>query len=173
MHASDIRKKKIVITLLICAAFFGSALVATAYFEGWMRDSGRVPQRILLYYYDPSADVGPDGKSACSKHGLVGVERVVMGTNVIEESVRAVLVGDLTQPERDAGITTEFPLRGFILADANLSDGVLTLTFADPFNATSGEECKNRLLRLQIEETAKQFEAVDEVRFIPDDLFAA
>jgi hypothetical protein len=54
---------------------------------------------------------------------------------------------------------------------ANLKEGILTLEFADPQNKTGGGACRTGILRGQIETTAKQFDGVNEVRFIPEELF--
>ncbi|MEM1974244.1 MAG: hypothetical protein QXN68_05600, partial [Thermoplasmata archaeon] len=62
-------------------------------------------------------------------------------------------------------------LEGFKLVKSELKNGVLTLTFDDPYFKSSGGACRSRILWLQIEYTAKQFSEVKEVKFFPEELF--
>jgi hypothetical protein len=62
-------------------------------------------------------------------------------------------------------------LEGFALVSSELAGGTLMLTFDDPQNKTSGGSCRVSILRAQIEATAKQFPGVNEVRFVPAELF--
>lgn len=137
-----------------------------------MTDSGNPQRTIQLYYYNPSLDQDASGNIMCSQAGLVAVERTVPVTQTpVQDAVRLLLQGEITQQEEAQGITTEYPLEGFELQGASLENGLLTLSFADPNNATSGGSCRSGILWLQIRETAKQFEAVNEVRFQPEELF--
>jgi spore germination protein GerM len=129
-------------------------------------------QTIRLYYYNPSLDTDATGNILCSDEGLVAVEREIPVTQTpIQDAVRLLLRGELTMEEQAGGITTEYPLSGFELEGASLKDGVLTLSFSDPNNATSGGSCRVGILWHQIRATAEQFDAVDEVRFKPEELF--
>lgn len=92
-------------------------------------------------------------------------------TALIGWTVRFLLMGELTDEERDQGVTTEFPLEGVELLNTDLHDGTLTLTFADPNHRTSGGACRAGILWAQIEATAKQFPGVERVQFSPEDLF--
>jgi spore germination protein GerM len=76
-----------------------------------------------------------------------------------------------TTAEQSQFPDTEFPLTGVTLTSASLSNGILTLTFNDPQNRTSGGSCRVSVLRAQIEATAKQFGGVNSVRFMPANLF--
>ncbi len=126
---------------------------------------------ITLYYYNPAKDQGPGG-TQCSTKGLVAVEREIFRTlTPIQDAIRLLLRGELTDQERAQGITTEFPLPGVELAAASQDKGVLTLTFRDPQNKTSGGSCRVSILRAQINATALQFPDVKEVRFMPEELF--
>ena len=93
------------------------------------------------------------------------------GERLIEETIRLLMAGELTAEERAQGLTTEYPLDGVTLDDVALSDGTLTLTFSDPNHLTSGGACRAGILWLQIEQTALQFDEVEQVRFQPEDLF--
>ena len=89
----------------------------------------------------------------------------------LKDAIVLLLQGTLTEAERAQGITTEFPLSGVSLTSAAITDGVATLTFADPQSKTSGGSCRAGVLWFQIEATAKQFSNVTSVRFMPANLF--
>lgn len=131
------------------------------------------PERIIqLYYYDPSQDEDASGNIMCSKQGLVAVERTVPITQTpIQDTVRLLLRGEITSEEAARGITTEYPLPGFELQGASTANGTLTLSFSDPNNSSSGGSCRAGILWFQIEETARQFDGIEEVRFQPENLF--
>jgi len=127
---------------------------------------------VKLYRYDPARDRDKTGNIQCSRAGLVAVERTMPVTKTpIQDAIRLLLKGGVTDAERTAGITTEFPLAGVELKGANLKDGTLTLEFSDPNNRTGGGSCRVGILWFQIEATAKQFPEVKEVRFMPEELF--
>lgn len=135
----------------------------------------RAPQSmrtVKLYYYSPDRDTDSEGNILCSAKGLVAVERAIPSTMTpIQDTIRLLLKGNLTEAEKDRGITTEFPLQGLSLTGASLNGGVLTLAFSDPQNKTGGGSCRVGILWHQIEATAKQFPAVSSVRFTPEELF--
>lgn len=114
-----------------------------------------------------------EGNIACSPNGLDRVERVIPASaEPVKETIRLLLSGFVTDEEKKRGISTEYPLSGFTLADATLdSGGTLTLAFVDKENKTTGGSCRVGILWFQIEETAKQFPGVVRVRFAPDTLF--
>jgi len=129
-------------------------------------------RRVKLYFYDPAKDRDETGNVLCTRQGLVPVERDMPITKTpIQDTIRLMLSGGLTDSERAAGVTTEFPLLGVELRGAVLKDGALTLEFADPNNRTGGGSCRVGILWHQIEATAKQFPEVSSVRFIPEELF--
>jgi hypothetical protein len=132
-----------------------------------------VEQRtIKLYYYNPKKDTDALGNILCSAKGLVEVERTIPRTvAVIRDAVEQLLKGELTAAERTQGITTEFPLPGVELTLASITNNVLTLTFNDPQNRTSGGSCRAAILWAQIEATAKQFGGVKTVKFLPENVF--
>lgn len=126
---------------------------------------------IKLYYYNPALDQGPGG-AQCSSQGLVAVERVIPRTTTpIQDTVRLLLRGEISDEEKALGITSEFPLSGVALRSASLANGTLTLTFDDLENRTGGGSCRVNILWKQIEATAKQFGEVRAVRFMPEELF--
>ena len=130
------------------------------------------PQRVQLYYYSEEKDRDAEGNIQCTKEGLVVVERTIPPTQTpLKEAIELLLEGTLTAEERAQGITTEFPLEGVVLTSASITDGVATLTFDDPQNKTGGGSCRVSVLWAQIEATAKQFQTVQSVRFMPEELF--
>lgn len=135
-------------------------------------DDISVKQVVTLYYYSPEADTDEDGNIMCSEAGLVPVEREIPVTQTpIQDTISLLITGEITTPESEQGIETEYPLDGFNLTGANLSNGTLTLSFVDPDNQTVGGSCRTGILWLQIKKTAEQFDVVNEVYFQPEDLF--
>lgn len=126
--------------------------------------------KVRLYYYQPALDQGPGGVQ-CSEAGLVSVERIVAADTDIAGVINLLLQGQLTGAERSEGIETEFPLDGVELISATGEGGVLTLTFTDPQNKTSGGSCRVSILWHQIERTTREFTGATQVRFMPEELF--
>ena len=127
---------------------------------------------VTLYYYNPEKDKDITNNIMCTKQGLVGVKRSISVTNTpIQDTIKLLLQGNLTDAERAQGITTEYPLTGFTLTGASQKNGNLTLSFADPNNKTGGGSCRVGILWSQISETAKQFPGVTTVTFTPEELF--
>jgi len=127
---------------------------------------------VKLYYYNQELDRDESGNISCSRAGLVPLEREILLTKTpIQDAIQLLLQGELTEAEKASGIITEYPLEGFSLKGASLNDGVLTLEFSDPNNKTGGGSCRVGILWFQIEATAKQFPEVEQVRFIPEELF--
>ena len=126
---------------------------------------------IKLYFYNNQRDRDESGNILCSAKGLFPINRSIPFTvTPIQDTVKELLKG----PDSVEKLTTpgtEFPLAGVTLTSASLSNGVLTLTLNDPENKTGGGACRVNILRAQIEATAKQFDVVKEVRFVPDGLF--
>lgn len=130
-------------------------------------------QTVSLYYYNPELDKDGSGNIMCSRQGLVQIQRKIPLTQTpIQDTIRLLLRGELTNEERAQGISTEYPLEGLSLAGVpSFKDGVLTLQFNDPNNKTGGGACRVGILWFQIEATAKQFAGVQQVRFLPEELF--
>ena len=129
---------------------------------------------VKLYYYNPEKDKDETGNTKCSRDGLVAIERKIPITKTpIQDTIKLLLKGkeNLTEEEKAQGITTEYPLEGFSLRGASLKNGTLTLEFDDSQNKTVGGSCRVGILWFQIEATAKQFPEVQQVRFLPEELF--
>lgn len=127
---------------------------------------------LRLFYYNAEKDEDETGNVLCSSQGLDAVERELsLDQTSIEEAVKLLLKGGLSADEKGRGISTEYPLPGLTLKSAIQSGDVVTLTFDDPQNKTSGGACRASILRAQIEATAKQFPGVQTVEIQPEDLF--
>lgn len=127
---------------------------------------------IKLYYYNPESDKDPSGNIQCSRAGLQAVERKIPKTMTpIQDTIRLLLRGEISDEEQANGTTSEYPLPGVKLVGADLKNGSLTLTFEDPQNKTGGGSCRVGILWFQIEATAKQFPEVKQVQFLPEELF--
>ncbi|MDI6820808.1 MAG: GerMN domain-containing protein [Patescibacteria group bacterium] len=127
---------------------------------------------VKLYYYNPDLDKDEFGNIACSRNGLVSVERrIPISKTPIQDAIKLLITGRLTKEEKSQGITTEYPLEGFSLKGVSLKDGILTLEFEDFNYKTGGGSCRVGILWFQVEATAKQFSEVQQVRFLPGELF--
>lgn len=128
--------------------------------------------KIQLYYYNQKRDEEISKNILCSFDAILPVEREVpVSQTPIQDAINLLLKGNVTQAEKDSGFAPMFPLEGVSLVNANLKDGMLTLKFDDPLSKTGGGSCRVSLLWNQIVKTAKQFKEVQNVRFIPEDLF--
>jgi len=129
-------------------------------------------RKINLYYYNVDKDKDNSGNVKCSADGLVAVEREIALTQTpIQDAIKLLLEGKITEEEKSQGISSEYPLAGFSLKGALLKDGDLTLEFIDSQGKTTGGSCRVGILWSQIEATAKQFSEVDQVKFLPEDIF--
>lgn len=132
----------------------------------------KITRKVLLYYYNSENDKDESENIMCSRKGLTPVEREIpLSKTPIQDTIKLLLEGKLTEEEKARGITTEYPLEGFSLKGASLKDGTLILEFKDPNYKTGGGSCRVGILWFQIEATAKQFEEVKEVHFLPEELF--
>ena len=140
--------------------------------DGSNNEGNTLERQIQLYYYNPNNDKDGAGNVMCSRAGLVPVARRIPVTSTpVQDAVKLLLRGELLESEKNAGITTEFPLPALELVGADLDNGILTLEFSDPNNVTSGGACRAGILWFQVEVTAKQFPEVNEVRYLPETLF--
>ncbi len=158
------RNKKFFIAIIAVVAFLLVLFLIRGAEDTWIT--------VKLYYYNSALDRDETGNILCSREGLVAVERKIPITQTpIQDTIKLLLSGDLTNEERAQGINTEYPLKGFSLKGVLLKDEVLTLEFDDPDNKTVGGSCRVGILWFQIEATAKQFPEVQKVRFLPEELF--
>ncbi len=154
----------IIIILAVLALWFFIRFVIGGPEDTWIS--------VKLYYYNQGLDKDESGNTACSRNGLVPVERKIPVTKTpIQDAIKLLLSGKLTDEERARGISSEYPLEGLSLKGASLKDGVLTLEFNDPNSKTVGGSCRVGILWFQIEATARQFPEVQQVRFLPEEIF--
>lgn len=129
-------------------------------------------RQIQLYYYNQKRDQEIAEYIPCDPEAVLPVSReIFLSQTPIQDTINLLLLGNVTQEEKEEGFSPMFPLEGVKLVGANLREGILTLRFEDPFNITGGGSCRVRLLWAQVEKTAKQFPEVQEVRFLPEELF--
>lgn len=164
--------KKIILAILVILILGGAAAYFKFYPKPFVLEKTQPQQTVSLYYYNPELDRDESGNIMCSKQGLVQVQRKIPVIQTpIQDTVKLLLRGELTDEERGQGISTEYPLEGFSLESASLKDGVLTLQFNDPNYKTGGGACRVGILWFQVEATAKQFVGIQQVRFLPEELF--
>lgn len=146
-------------------------ITALSFFQNNKQQIVSEKTTVKLFYYNPALDQGVGGVQ-CTEKGLVLVSRDIPKTvTPLAESVKLLLKGDITEQEKSKGVSSEFPLSGLELKSATIVNGVATLTFLDPQNKTTGGSCRTAILWQQIKATAMQFDSVNEVRFLPEDLF--
>src|SRR4030042_4184450 len=92
---------------------------------------------IQLYYYNQKRDQEIAEYIPCDPEAVLPVSREVFLTQTpIQETINLLLLGKITQEEKEAGFSPMFPLEGLKLVGVNLKDGILTLEFEDPFYQT-------------------------------------
>jgi spore germination protein GerM len=169
-----VRKKCGLIAAVAVVIIVAALAVSLRWWEGspGRPAPNKLPLKVKLYYYNETRDREMHGYVSCSLDAVLPVEREIPYTKgPVRETIWLLLKGELTEQERAAGFSTEFPHPEFKFLGANLKNGLLTLKFADPTNFTSGGACRTSLLAAQIVKTAKQFSGVREVRFEPETLF--
>lgn len=142
--------------------------------ERILRSFAFLPQTsetVWLYYYNEEVDTDAQGNVGCSTESVLPVSRSLESENIIEETIKLLLEGEITQSEEDQGFQTEFPHAAFRLLSHEQENGILTLMFTEVPGFTTGGSCRVGLLRAQIEKTALQFPQVEEVRILPEELF--
>jgi len=129
-------------------------------------------RNIQLYYYNQKRDQEIADYISCGPEAILPVSREIALTQTpIQDTINLLLEGNLTPEEKEAGFSPMFPLEGVKLVGANLKNGTLTLEFDDPLSRTGGGSCRVRILWNQIRKTAQQFSEVQDVRFLPEELF--
>ena len=124
---------------------------------------------ICLYYWNPIRGKKIDRYYPCGDDSVFPVERRLSATlTPVEDAIRMLIGGELTDEEKEAGFQTEFPLPEATFVSATLENGVLFVLFNDPKYRTSGGNCRVESLRAQIGKTALQFPWVRAVEFDPN-----
>lgn len=124
--------------------------------------------KVQLYYYNQLEDKDIE----CGNKYVLPVEREIdLSKTPIQDTINLLIKGEITEQEKEAGFTTEFPNENFELLSANLKDGTLYLEFTEVPGFTSGGSCRVSILSNQIIKTAKQFSGVNEVVLLPESIF--
>lgn len=119
-------------------------------------------RNVQLFYYNKTLDP----KFDCMSEAVLPVNRQIPITKTpIQDTIKLLIEGKLTEKEKTEGFGSEFPHPEFKLLGATLKDGILTLDFPEVSSFTSGGSCRVGLLRAEVEKTAKQFPEVKEVRY--------
>lgn len=125
-------------------------------------------RKINLFYYDKTKDAD----LSCSPDAVLPVAREIPFTlTPIQDSVKLLLKGVLSDGEKLAGWQTEFPLDRFALNGVRSENGTFILQFDDLEGRSGGGSCRTRLLWSQISKTVLQFPEVKGVKFEPETLF--
>ncbi len=129
-------------------------------------------QKVMLYYYNEDEDKELNGgEIGCSSDAVLPVFRTIESDKLVDDTIRLLISGNLTEEEKGEGFSTEFPHEGFTLLSSNLENGILTLTFTEVPGFTTGGSCRVGILSSEITKTAGQFSQVDQVVLRPDSLF--
>ena len=181
-----------IIPVIMLAAFIGSALVYIFMYEApgskavqdstpdkkqAIKETESMPQKdmmkVKLYYYNWKKEKENSEIVEQEPEELLDyvIREIPKTMTPIQDTIRYLLIGLLTEKETAAGFFTELPALGFEIMGASLSGGILTLRFSDPNYFSRGGSQQVALLKAQIEETAKQFKGVKEVRYLPETLF--
>jgi hypothetical protein len=125
-------------------------------------------KEISLFYYNQAEDK----ENSCDNSYILPVKRTIIDNeNQIDESIKLLIDGKLTEQEKREGFTTEFPNKDFKLLGSKFENGVLTLTFTEVPGFTTGGACRVKILGSEIIRTAKQFSGVNKVVLEPETIF--
>jgi len=131
------------------------------------------PTVINLYYFNELEDSALPSDQQINTSSILPIQRTIRSSqNLIADTIKVLLQGNLSEAEKDAGFMTEFPHAQFRLLDTQLdAQGTLTLTFNEVPGFTTGWSARMLILSKSIEKTALQFPQVTRVVFQPDTLF--
>jgi len=109
-------------------------------------DFNSIPVNIFYYNLERDREISSD--VACSNDAVLPLARSIpLTATPIQEAINLLISGYLTDVEKIAGFTTEFPHTEFKLLGTRLLDGILTLEFTNPKDFTTGGACRVGLLR--------------------------
>ena len=131
------------------------------------------PRTVELYYFNEVEDSTLPVEQQLNTSSIQPIQRTIRSSeNIIADTIKVLIQGNLTEGEQDEGFVTEFPNTSFELLDTKLDDmGTLTLTFNEVPWFTSGWSARMLILSKSIEKTALQFPEVNRVIFEPETLF--
>lgn len=131
------------------------------------------PTTVNLYYFNELEDSTLPIEQQINTSSILPIQRTIRSSeNLIADTIKALIQGNLSEQEKNAWFITEFPNAQFRLLDTQLdSQGTLTLTFNEVPWFTSGWSARMLILSKSIEKTALQFPQVSRVIFQPETLF--
>jgi len=136
-------------------------------------DTGTPAETISIKLYYKNHALDPDSIT-CEADSYV-TRTIPKTATPLTDTIRLLLVNDLTQAEKNLGLENEFHTTAasqqVTLTMASITNGVATLTFDDPLDFTSGGSCRSGILASQVSLTAKQFSTVNSVELEPFSVF--
>lgn len=131
------------------------------------------PTAVNLYYFNQLEDSSLPTEQQINTSSILPIQRTIRSSqNLIADTIRILIQGNLSEKEKDEWFITEFPHAQFKLINTKLdSQGTLTLTFTEVPGFTTGWSARMLILSKSIEKTALQFPQVTRVVFQPDTIF--
>lgn len=131
------------------------------------------PTTVNLYYFNELEDSSLPTEQQINTSSILPIQRTIRSSqNLIADTIKVLIQGNLSEQEKSAWFITEFPNAQFRLLDTQLdSQGTLTLTFNEVPWFTTGWSARMLILSKSIEKTALQFPQVTRVVFQPETLF--
>jgi spore germination protein GerM len=141
--------------------------------EPSMIPTATAPTTVRLYYFNELEDSKLPAEQQINTNSIMPIQRTIRSSqNLIEDTIKILLQGNISEQEKDAWFITEFPNTQFRLLDTQLdAQWTLILTFNEVPWFTSGWSARMLILSKSIEKTALQFPQVTRVVFQPDTLF--
>lgn len=129
--------------------------------------------KVRLYYYNELLDKAlHNGEINGDSDAILPVERTIPVSQApINDSIRLLLKGELTNMERELGFKTELPNKNLIFLGAKREGSTLILNFEDKGFLPDIKADKIDVLKSIIIKTAMQFDNVKNVILQPDSLF--
>lgn len=129
--------------------------------------------KVRLYYYNELLDKSlHSGEVSGDSEAILPVEREIPVSHApINDSIRLLLKGELTNMERELGFKTDYPNESLKFLGAKWDGSTLILNFEDNGFLKNSESSKASILKSEIIKTALQFEKVKNVILQPESLF--
>lgn len=134
---------------------------------------GNAMTSVRLYYKNYKNDPNVIN---CTSEDYV-IRQLPNDSNLVKATIELLVSNQLTAQETASGITSEFQnadyadrKAAFQIVSVNVANQVATVTFNDPKNFTSGGSCRSGILSSGFSNTLKQFDTVNTVQFLPQDL---
>jgi spore germination protein GerM len=137
------------------------------------RPKATEPTTVQLYYFNELEDSKLPIEQQINTSSILPIQRTIRSSeNLIADTIKLLLQGNLTENEKDRWFITEFPNTQFRLLDSQIdTQWTLVLTFSEVPGFTTGGSARMLILRKSIEKTALQFPQVKRVVFEPETIF--